>query len=262
MISADLLALNAPGALLAGLAQAAVPDTIVTIQARSSGWQLWFDVITGIASVVIAIALIALALAVIPAALNSRKMYGRLNEIIKRFRSDLDPIVHHASATARNLEYVSTAVREDVERLNQMVAATHLRLERASAAAEQRVGEFNALLGVVQEEAEGLFIRSASAVRGVRAGAEAFRRLQAEDDGWDEEDDDYAGDVGDVDEDLGDEDFGDEDLGDGDEDAYAGELADDEDYADERTDAQVSDEELEIRIARREAKDIDPDRVF
>jgi hypothetical protein len=257
VISADLLALNAPGALLAGLAQAAVPDTIVTIQAKSSGWQLWFDTITGIASVVIALALIALALAVIPAALNSRKMYGRLNEIIKRFRSDLDPIVHHASATARNLEYVSTAVREDVERLNQMVASTHLRLERAAAAAEQRVGEFNALLGVVQEEAEGLFIGSASAVRGVRAGTEAFRRLQAEDDGWDEEEDDYAAGDGDVHEDFGDGDFGDEDG-----DADARDFAGDDDYADERTDDQVSDEELEIRIARREAKDIDPDRVF
>jgi hypothetical protein len=39
---------------------------------------------------------------------------------------------------------------------------------------EQRLGEFNALLEVVQEEAEGVFIATASTVRGVRTGAAAL----------------------------------------------------------------------------------------
>ena len=41
-------------------------------------------------------------------------------------------------------------------------------------AIKQRLGEFNALLEVVQEEAEGMFIATASTVRGVRTGAAAL----------------------------------------------------------------------------------------
>ena len=37
------------------------------------------------------------------------------------------------------------------------------------------MNEFNALLAVVQEEAEDLFVSTASTVRGVRRGAAAFR---------------------------------------------------------------------------------------
>ena len=39
---------------------------------------------------------------------------------------------------------------------------------------EKRIEEFNALMEVVQGEAEGVFIKTAAAVRGVRQGAQAL----------------------------------------------------------------------------------------
>lgn len=196
------------------LAQA-IPDTVVTVQAGSRGFQRVVEMMQSIASLVIALALIAIAIPLIPAAWNTRKFYAKVNELIQRFRSDLDPIVHHAVSVSDNLDYISTAIRADVERLNQTITATHQRLERAATLAEQRVNEFNGLLQVVQEEAENLFISTASTVRGVQVGADTFRRFQTgeaeldddafagddeleevfygEGDDWDEDEDDDGG---------------------------------------------------------------------
>ena len=41
---------------------------------------------------------------------------------------------------------------------------------------EQRIEEFNALMEVIQGEAEGAFIKTAAAVKGVREGAQKLSR--------------------------------------------------------------------------------------
>jgi uncharacterized protein YoxC len=169
-----------PAALPLLLAQSgpAIADTIVTVQAGSRGLQYWVDLLQSIASMIIALALIAIAIPLIPAAWNSRKFYQKLNQVVERIRDDINPIVRHAAAVADNVDYVSTSIRADVQLLNQTVASANQRVNRVAAQAEQRVNELNALLQVVQEEAEGLFIETASTVRGVRVGAETFRRYQ------------------------------------------------------------------------------------
>lgn len=190
-------------ATLAAGAAGALPDTVVTVQAGAQGFARVLSVLQSVASVIIAIALIAIAIPLIPAAWNSRKMYKRINETFIRFRGDFDPILKHAAALADNLDYISTSVRVDVQQLNQTVAAANQRLNRAAVLAEERVNEFNALLQVVQEEAEDLFIGTAATLRGMRVGAEAFQRFQhapadaerdrLDDDGYDDgmlEDDD------------------------------------------------------------------------
>ena len=48
--------------------------------------------------------------------------------------------------------------------------------------AEQRLNEFNALLEVVQQEAESMFVATASTVRGVRTGAAALHHEDETDD--------------------------------------------------------------------------------
>lgn len=173
-------------AILSSVAQA-LPDTIVTVQAGAHGIQRVISIVQSVASLVIALALIAIAIPLIPAAWNSRKTYKKVNEMIERFRGDLDPIVKHGVALADNLDYISTSVRVDVQQLNQTIAAANQRLNRAAILAEERVNEFNGLLQVVQEEAENLFIGTASAIRGVQMGTEAFQRYQT-DEIYDEDD--------------------------------------------------------------------------
>jgi hypothetical protein len=205
---------NAAGAAAALLAQA-LPDTIVTVAAGGSSFQRLVQTLQGIASVVIALALIAMAVVVIPAAWNTRVLYKRMNEAVERFRVDLDPILRHAVAVGDNVNYISTSIRTDVQMLNDTLTATNRRLNHAAALAEARVNDFNALLQVVQEEAESLFINTASTVRGVQAGAEQLRRFQtgeaALDEGWDDEEmDALAGAYDDEDDAFGYDDEGDE----------------------------------------------------
>lgn len=174
-----------------------VQDTVVTVAAESTGWKFWVDMITSIASTVIALALIAIAIPLVPAAWNSRKVYAKVLDGAKRLRGDLDPAVRHVNDIAENVNYVTTAVRTDVERLklavaeaqqrlDQLVSDAHQRLDRNADLAEERIREFNALLQVMQEEAEGLFIGTASLARGVRAGVLAY--AQGDDDAdWEED---------------------------------------------------------------------------
>ena len=55
----------------------------------------------------------------------------------------------------------------------------------AARTTEERIGDFNALLEVVQEEAEQIFLSTASTVRGVKAGADRLRGYRAAD--WEAE---------------------------------------------------------------------------
>lgn len=160
-----------------GLLQAAgaVADTVVTLSGSSTGLQRWVDLMTSISSIVIALVLIVIAVSLVPAAWNSRKVYRRINKAIEDINDRSSPLFEHARNVVNNLDYVSTAVRADVERLQSTVADAQTRLLRATDLAEQRVNQFNALLEVVQDEAEDLFIDTASTIRGVKAGVRAIQ---------------------------------------------------------------------------------------
>jgi hypothetical protein len=67
------------------------------------------------------------------------------------------------------------------------VKSTSDRVQHAADAAAKRLAELNALMDVVQAEAEDIFIRTASAVRGVQAGAGAFARMQRRDGAMDDD---------------------------------------------------------------------------
>src|SRR6478735_4247854 len=141
------------------LVQAAqVPDTVLMRQVGQE--RGWFEKTTAVASGLMTIALLVLAVALVPAAWNFRKSYAKVSDLLDRVYGDINPLMRHASAIADNVNYITTSVRTDVQQVKALT--------------EQRLGEFNALLEVVQEEAEGMFIATASTVRGVRTGAAAL----------------------------------------------------------------------------------------
>lgn len=138
--------------------------------AAPSQFERVVDVIADVATIVIALALIATGLAVIYAA-------GRFKAIMKQMRTDFEPAIRNANALSDNVKALSDRVRANVEELSATVSETNVKVRRATEAAEQRLGELNALAGVVQREAEETFVRAASAVRGVQVGTRALRRM-------------------------------------------------------------------------------------
>jgi uncharacterized protein YoxC len=129
-----------------------------------------FSKITTYASGLASIALLVLAVALVPAAWNFRKSYAKISDMMDRIYGDINPIMRHASTIADNVNYITTAVRVDVQKLSQAVAAANQKLMSSVELAEDRIKDLNALLAVVQEEAESAFISTASTVRGVRTG--------------------------------------------------------------------------------------------
>jgi len=164
----------------------AANDTIYTKQvAPEPGW---FDKVTSIASVVMTITIIVLSAALIPAAWNFRKSYKKVSDMLDKIYGDVNPLMRHASSIADNVDYVSTAIRVDIQQVSQTVAAVNQRLQQAVTAAEARINQLNALLEVVQEEAESAFVSTASTIRGVKTGInQAFDEEDWTDGDYDED---------------------------------------------------------------------------
>jgi uncharacterized protein YoxC len=183
----------------------ALRDTVVVVQ-QQPGWMHWVQAFAGIAQIVLALALLILGVALLIAALKVKALIRKVEEQGQKLRIDLAPAIHNVTAVSENVNALSKTVRADAEKLSATVNAATETLTGAAKEAERKVGEFNALIGVVQEEAEDLFIGGAAALRGLRAGTETFRRFQ----GGELE---YVGDAYvEQDEDVDDEDFEDDEV--------------------------------------------------
>jgi uncharacterized protein YoxC len=192
--------------LLQTVQAAALPDTIVMkTMAAERGW---FETITGIASAVLTLTILALAIVFGPAAWSFWRKLSRVSDLFERVYADLTPLTRHASNIADNVEYITSSIRNDVQQVNATIVSANRRLQQAVALTEKRLNDFNALLQVVQQEAEQAFVSTAAAVRGVRTGAATLSGMHDAGDvvGYadDGEEEDENGDDNEFDEDAAD----------------------------------------------------------
>lgn len=121
------------------------------------------------------VAMIVIAVAIVVSASLGGILFVQLrrvlSEIRRSARQNFGPVSDRARSISDNLEFVTQALRTDVEKLNASVRSLSERLQQASDRMEERIEEFNALMEVVQDEAEDIFLDTASTVRGVREGA-------------------------------------------------------------------------------------------
>jgi hypothetical protein len=149
------------------LLQAVPRDTIVTVMARDG-----LATAVDIATVALALALLVGVLAVVALILALRRGVIQLKELASRLEKD--PILRRTQNVVENVESITSSLRQDVARLSSSVDHLSGRLDQAADRMEERIEDFNALLEVVQEEAEDVFVRTASRVRGVRAAADSL----------------------------------------------------------------------------------------
>jgi uncharacterized protein YoxC len=146
-----------------------------------------WEKVTSTASGVMTITVIVLSAALVPAAWNFRKSYKKVSDMLDKIYGDINPLMRHASSIADNIDYITTSIRVDVQQVSQGVAAVNQRLQDAVAGAESRMRELNALLDVVQEEAESAFVTTAATIRGVQTGInQAFDQEELFDGDFDE----------------------------------------------------------------------------
>ncbi len=132
--------------------------------------------VIAIASVVIALCMVALVILGVTVGLRIQQSEARMSASFVRLRADLTPMIASVTAIAENIMDISGSLRGDVKLIASTVATANERVNQAVTATERRLNEFNALLGVVQDEAEDLFVATASTVHGVRTGAASLRR--------------------------------------------------------------------------------------
>lgn len=148
---------------------ATLPDTVVmkTVAVERG----WFETVTGVASGVMTLTLVGLTIFLAPAAWSFWRTFRKVRELLDKVYADVTPLTRHASNVADNLDYITTSIRADVQQVNATIATANRRLNEAVELTETRLNEFNALLQVVQQEAEHAFVSTAAAVRGVKTGA-------------------------------------------------------------------------------------------
>jgi uncharacterized protein YoxC len=172
-----------------------LPDTFVmkTVAAERG----WFEVVTSVASGVLTLTILGLAVVLGPAAWSFWRSFRKVRALLDKVYADITPLTHHASNIADNLDYITTSIRNDVQQVNATIASANRRLHKAVELTEDRLNEFNALLHVVQQEAEHAFVSTAAAVHGVRTGAATLGSHDDDDlaDEGEEHDDDSESDT-------------------------------------------------------------------
>lgn len=118
---------------------------------------------------------VVVAGAILTLAILGTITFYRVNSIIREVRKaahqSLGPLSDRARSISDNVDFITHSLRSDVEQLSSSVTALSERLHVASEQMEGRVEDFNALMEVMQGEAEGVFLDTAATVRGVREGA-------------------------------------------------------------------------------------------
>jgi hypothetical protein len=144
-------------------------DTLVIVSARSG-----LETAAAVSVVVIGVFFLLLLPILLLLFAQIRKVNRTVHELGERGLRRADPLIESGKAAMDNVEFISMAVRTDVERITTSVKSLSDRLQQASDRMEERIAEFNALMEMVQSEAEDIFMDTAATVRGVREGARSL----------------------------------------------------------------------------------------
>jgi len=152
--------------------QGSASDTLAMVISPSL-----LSTVEAISTIVLGVAVLGVLVALLVVLLQLRKLTRFMGSVAKRMEKEAAPVLERARSVAENVDFITMAVRTDVQKLNASVSSLNDRLKEASVRMEERIQDFSALVEVLQNEAEDLALDTAAAVRGVRAGT---RSLAAE----------------------------------------------------------------------------------
>ncbi len=152
-----------PLTLVSALPAAQVADTVISVPVRDS-----FDMVFGITAGMIGVTLLGFFVVLVFLIVQANRFTRVLERASERLASDRG--VEHLRRVAGNLEKISETLADEAEVIRGTGKELATRIERISDRMEDRIEEFNALMEVVQLEAEDAFVDTASTARGVRRG--------------------------------------------------------------------------------------------
>ena len=149
--------------------QGSLPDTMGLVTPPT-----FLATAEAISTIVLTIAVLGVLVAATGVLLHLRNLTRTAGALAKRFEKDATPVIERAKSVAENVDFITMAVRTDIQKLNASVSRLSDRLQDASIDMEKRIQDFTALVEVLQLEAEDLALDTAAAVRGVRAGTRSL----------------------------------------------------------------------------------------
>jgi len=129
-----------------------------------------------VSSIILTIVVLGAVIALFSVLIQLRSLTRSVAEVAGRLERDAGPVLESAKNVAENVDFITTAVRTDIQKLNASVTRLNDRLKEASERMEERIQDFTALVEVLQSEAEDLALDTAAVVRGVRAGSRSLSR--------------------------------------------------------------------------------------
>ena len=136
--------------------------------AAPGGWAVAADV----AIVVISVAVVLLTLMVLLVLRRIDRVLGEVaGEVLRSLREEIQPLAANALGIAKNTEAVTGSLRGGAQHLADSAEFVSGGAKRAWAGLEERVVELTALLAVIQEEFEELYLSTASTLRTLKLGA-------------------------------------------------------------------------------------------
>ena len=149
--------------------QGSLPDTVAVATTPT-----FLSTAEAISTIILTIAVVGVLFAATGVLFHLRNLTRTAGALAMRFEKDAAPVIERAKSVAENVDFITMAVRTDIQKLNASVSRLSDRLQDASIDMEKRIQDFTALVEVLQVEAEDLALDTAAAVRGVRAGTRSL----------------------------------------------------------------------------------------
>jgi methyl-accepting chemotaxis protein len=147
------------------------PDTIITRTIAERGLLEWTN---GILQMLVLVLAVAALITLILLFLALRAGVKKVAATVDALAADAKPMLTSANTMVGDARAMVAIVRQDVERVSDAAGAITDQLLDAAETTAQRVDDVNAVLDVLQDELEDTVVAAASAIRGVRIGAQAM----------------------------------------------------------------------------------------
>lgn len=144
----------------------------------------WYDVASGVLSVVVTLLLLGIAVALLGMARALKGAERSVGGRLQGLADELVPLARNLNQIATQLSEVTTSARGDLRKLSGTIGAVDDAVRDAIDAGEARLHQFGIMLDVVQDETQATVASATGMVRGLRTGAGAlvsnlFRRASA-----------------------------------------------------------------------------------
>lgn len=126
--------------------------------------------------ILLCLLLIASLVAALPTLRRLASLLHRTDRFLEQTEREIGPVLDHLRRSADDLDYITSAVRSDVESVGDTVEQATRTTRALIELAEARAVEINGFLEVVQEEAEESFYSTASVLRALRGMGGRDRR--------------------------------------------------------------------------------------